>query len=101
MKNNVIISLVVSVFINLVGMLINYLSFVKRNYLMFSIKMPGGECMNENGFGLNVFHTYAMLPEDHDRHKLTFSILGLILSVLAIGFIVYVLLFVIRKLLRK
>ena len=29
MKNNVIISLVVSVFINLVGMLINYFSFVK------------------------------------------------------------------------
>ena len=101
MKSNVIISLIVSAIINLVGMLINYLSFLDRNYLKLAIKNYGGECMLESGFGLRVFHSYPMMEGQTSSHNLSFDILGLIASVLIIGILVFVILLLVKKIIRK
>ena len=101
MKNNVIISLIVSGIINLAGMLINYLSFIDRNYLKLSIRNYGGECMLERGFGLRVFHIFPMVEGESSSHNLSFDILGLIVSVVVIGALVFAILFIVKKIIRK
>lgn len=64
MKKNIILSLIISLGINLIGMLINFIAFKNTGYIPLAIKMPGGECLLELGFGLRAFHTYAMRMGD-------------------------------------
>ena len=101
MKSNVIVSLIVSGIINLIGMLVNYLSYMDRNYLKLSIKNYGGECMLESGFGLRVFHVYPMMEGQSSSHNLSFDILGFIASVLVIGVLVFVIVLLAKKIMKK
>ncbi|MBQ9886677.1 MAG: hypothetical protein IJM37_07460 [Lachnospiraceae bacterium] len=94
------VSIIISCVITAIGMLVNYIEYTNTNYLKWAFRMPGGECLNENGFGLNVFHTYAMSLEDTNSHHLTFSIISLILSIVVFAAVIFLLLFVIDKILK-
>jgi hypothetical protein len=68
---------------------VNYFHFKKTNYLLWSVKMYGGECTNESGFGLNVFHVYPMTDGGTSTHKLTVSPLSFLICFLAAGLAVW------------
>ncbi|MBQ7502454.1 hypothetical protein IJT93_07035 [bacterium] len=87
--NNILISLAASLGINLLGMYINYRCFLQRNYLKWSFKVMGGECMSETGFGLSVFHTYGMSPEETDGHNLSFSPVNFIIFTAFTALLIY------------
>ena len=85
------IAAVISLIVNLGGMIVNYLHFQKTNYLLFSVKSYGGEYMGESGFGLWVSHIYPMTADaGKATHSLHFSPVSFILSVLVIWAAVYV-----------
>lgn len=93
-----IIAAVMSLTVNLGGMLINYLHFRRTNYLMYSVKTFGGEFMGETGFGLTVSHIYTMIQGGNDTHSLRFNPIGFILSFLIIAAVFYALLLIISAL---
>ena len=95
--NNILISLGVSLAVNLIGMYINYRAYADNHYLLWSYKMPGGECMAEFGFGWHVFHTYTMLPDGTNSHSLRFSPLILLIGVVAGALIIYLVLLLLQR----
>lgn len=101
MKQNIILSLLISLGINLVGMLINFITFKNTNHMPLAIKMPGGECLLEIGFGLRAFHTYAMRMGDSDRVSFTFAPITLIIQLIVIAGIILLIILLINKLRQK
>ena len=91
-------SLIISLIINIVLMIINYIYYLNNKHLLFGFKMYGGECLNENGFGLNVFHTYAMRPGQSDTVKINFTLTGFIVFLLLTTLIIYLIQLIIYKL---
>ena len=86
-----------SVVMTLMGTFINYRYYLGNRHLLWAKKTWGGECMNENGFGLNVFHTYGMTPDQPDTVSLRFDPVSFIITVLFITAILCLILFAIRK----
>ena len=97
MKRNIILSLIISSVINLVGMLINFISFNNSGHMPLAIKIPGGECLLELGFGLRAFHTYAMRMGDSDSVSFSFAPITLIVQILLIALIVFIIITIIKK----
>ena len=98
MKRNIILSLIISSVINLVGMLINFISFSNSGHMPLAIKIPGGECMLEIGFGLRAFHTYAMAMGDSDSVSFKFAPISFIVQILVVALIVFIIILIIKKL---
>ena len=96
-----IIAGAVSLVLNFICMIVNYLSFLDSNYLMWSIKMYGGEYMGEFSPGLRVNHIYGMRPEDGNTHTLHFSPVTLIISLLVIFGAVLLIMLIISKIRGK
>ena len=70
-------------------MYINYKAYKESNYLKWSYKMPGGECMIEFGFGLLVVHKYAMRKDAQNSHRLIFEPITFFLQLFLIGILIY------------
>lgn len=92
-----IAALLVSLVVNLCGMLANYLAFNNTNYLWLSFKMWGGECMSESGFGLRVFHVYGMTPDQATSHSLSFDPVNLVVQVVVVAVVARLVMLVIAK----
>ena len=84
MKRLLIISLVIALVLCAAGCYINYREYNDRHYLKWSVKHHGGEITIEHGFGWRSVHIYGMSPEDHDSHKLEFSVFSLLLTLTAL-----------------
>ncbi len=97
MNKKYIPAAVISLAVNLTGMLVNYLHFQKTDYLLFSLKSYGGEFMGESGFGLYASHIYTMLPDGNDIHSLRFSPFGFLLSFLLVFAAAYLILTAARQ----
>ncbi len=95
------ISAVLSLFIVLIGMFLNYRTYQEDHYLKYSFKSYGGEITIEHGFGLEAVHIYTMEMDGHNSHHLRVSIFSFLLYWLGITLIVYIVLaigaFVLRK----
>lgn len=83
-KKILIISLVLALIICAVGSYVNYSAFKDRHNLKWSKKHHGGEITIEYGFGWESVHTYGMSLEDHDSHKIVFSLYSLLLSFVSV-----------------
>ncbi len=84
MNKNLLISFFLSLAVCVVGAFVNYRAFLSGKYLLWSMKMHGGEITIEYGFGWIVSHIYGMTPDSTTSHNLRFSPLQFILM-LAIG----------------
>ncbi len=84
MNKNVLISFFLSLAVCLIGAFVNYRSFLSGKYLLWSLKMYGGEITIEYGFGWIVSHIYGMTPDSTTSHNLRFSPIQFILM-LAVG----------------
>ncbi len=89
----IIISLAISLVINLILMYINYKNYKESNYLKWSYKMPGGECMIEFGFGLMVVHKYSMRKDGENTHRILFEPITFIIHILLTGIIFFALIY--------
>lgn len=98
---NIYLSGIISLIINIVGMFINYQSYLTNKHLLLSFKRHGGEITYENGFGISVIHKYAMNMNQSDTHTMRFSLIGLIVSLVVVFMITYLLITVIRAILKK
>ena len=85
----ILIPFLISLCLSCTGLVLNYRHYLDTHHLLLARKTWGGECMNENGFGLNVFHTYGMTPEQADTVSLRFDPLSLILTILILTLILY------------
>ena len=83
-KKILVISLVMAIIICAVGSYVNYNAFKDRHNLKWSRKHHGGEITIEYGFGWRAVHIYGMSPEDHDSHKIEFSLFSLLLSLVSV-----------------
>ncbi len=99
--NNVIISFLIALIVDLAGLGINYLSFQQRHSLALAFRMFGGEITAENGFGLTMVHVFAMTPEESDSIKLTFSIIWFIVWLIAIAVIVFIIISIITHFIKQ
>ena len=95
------LSLIVSLAVNLAGMLINYFYYRINRHLLLCFRSFGGEITVESGFGLIAVHIYAMDPYSSDSLHLRFEPLAFIVWLLAIALIVFLVLFVIGKIRKK
>ena len=95
------ISLGASAALNLIGLLVNYLSFRSDQRLLLALRSYGGECMLEIGFGWRVFHTYAMREGQPNTAKLSFAPIELILQILLVAAILFGILLLVKKLAHK
>ena len=101
MKQNIILSLIISLAINIIGMTINFFVFKSTNHMPLAIKIPGGECLLEVGFGLRAFHTYAMRVGDSDSVSFTFAPFTFIIQLIVIAIIVFLIILLINRLRQK
>ena len=98
---NVITSFIIALLTCLCGLGANYYWFTKNHWLMLGFKMHGGEITVENGFGLIVSHIYAMRPEDMDSINIRFNIVMFIIWLLAIWAVIFLVVLIMQKLIRK
>ena len=92
-----LISLTAGLVISLLGMLINYRSYLKRGYLKLCITNHGGEITIQDGFGLRCVHIYAMEMGQSGSQSLRFAPVNLLVHILVIALIVYLIITVIEK----
>ena len=95
------ISAIISLLICIVGCAVNYLSFQKTGHFPLAYRIYGGEYMNEVGFGLSAFHTYAMEINGTDSVHLGFSLYGFMTWWLVIALVIFRIITVIRALIKK
>ncbi|MBO4918900.1 MAG: hypothetical protein J5365_01950 [Erysipelotrichaceae bacterium] len=95
------LSLIISLAVNLVGALINYIYYQFNRHLFLCFRSFGGEITVESGFGLIAVHIYAMEPNSSDSLHLRFEPLAFIVWLLAIALIVFLILFLIGKIRKK
>lgn len=94
----ILISLLCSLCLTLIGAWVNYNHYLNTRHLLLAKKTWGGECMNENGFGINVFHTYGMTPDQVGTDSLRFDPISFLITLLLIAAVIYLILFLIHKL---
>ena len=80
---NLFVAVSVSIAVNLISMYVNYQSYQETHYLEWSYRVHGGEITIEFAPGWHAVHIYAMRPEENDSHKLAFSPVILVVSLLA------------------
>ncbi len=83
------------------GTLVNYLHYRQDHHLLWCYRIHGGEITIEYGFAVKAVHIYAMTPEQVGTHHISFSILGLIVSLLVSFAILLLLITLIGKLLKR
>ena len=96
-----LVSGLISLIVNVIGLVINYTYFLSNNTLMMAYKIHGGEITSEFGFGLKVNHIYSMLPNGNDTTTISFSIIIFIIGLLLIGFIAYIMITIKDNLFRR
>ena len=77
---NLPVAFAVALAVTLASMYINYRAYQENHYLEWSHRNHGGEITIEFAPGWYAVHIYAMHPEDHDSHKLEFSLVTLVIS---------------------
>ncbi|MBQ1477297.1 MAG: hypothetical protein IIZ33_04055 [Erysipelotrichaceae bacterium] len=92
-----LIALLLSLGLTGVGMLVNYLGYLDRNYLPLGIHMDGGEYTSEIGFGLHRHTIHAMMPGEPNSYGLRFEPVSFIVSVLVFFLIALLILNIIEK----
>ena len=95
------ISAIISLLVCTAGCAVNYLFFQKTGHFLLTYRIYGGECMNEVGFGLSAFHTYAMEINGTDSVHLGFSLYGFMTWWLVIALVIFQIITVIRALIKK
>ena len=95
------LSLGISLIVDIIGTLINYFGFRNSGHLPLGFKTWGGECLSESGFGMRVFHVYAMTPDGQSSAKVWFSIIDFLIWLLAIAAIIWLMLFLIGLIAKK
>ena len=90
---------ILSLVLNGIGALINWLSFRSSNSLLLKISTFGGEITVEHGFGgIRAVHIYGMTPDQLTTHSVQFSPAGFVISFLLTAAVVYVILFAVQRL---
>lgn len=95
------ISAIISLLVCTAGCAVNYLSFQKTGHFPLAYRIYGGECMNEVGFGLSAFHTYAMEINGTDSVHLGFSLYNFMIWWLVIALVIFRIITVIRALIKR
>ena len=81
---NLWIALAVSITVNLLCMYVHYQTYQETHYLKWASRNHCGESTIEFAPGWEAVHTYAMLPEDRDLHRLSFAPASLAFSVMTL-----------------
>ena len=90
---------ILSLILNGIGALINWLSFRSSVRLLLKLTTFGGEITIEHGFGgIRAVHIYGMMPDQVTTHSVQFSPVGFLISFLLTAAVLYVILSVIRRL---
>ena len=96
-----VISAILSLVLNAAAFVVNLLSWHSSNHLPLALHMHGGEVTVELGFGLRGVHLYAMSMEDVTTHSLHFDPISMVVCLLVGIGVVYLVLLVGGKLLKK
>ncbi|GEM_PF-2581935 len=81
-RNPWIIPVVIALVLDVGGTLVNYFYYRANNWLLWAVRMHGGEVTVEIGFGLRAVHLFAMTPDDITTHSLVPSPLGFLLTLM-------------------
>ena len=89
---------IISLVLNGIGALVNWLSFRSSNWLLIKLNTFGGEITIEHGFGgIRAVHIYGMTPDQLTTHSVQFSPVGFVISFLLTLAVVYLILVVFRR----
>ena len=97
----IILSAIVSVVLNAAAFVVNYVGWARDKWMPLALKMHGGEVTVEFGFGLRATHIYAMRADEITTHSLHFDPVSMVICLLVGIGVVYLLLTVGGKILKK
>ena len=100
LKKILLISLILAIAVCVSGCIVNYRTYNEQNRLKWASKHHGGEITVEYGFGWHAVHIYGMSPEDHDSHKIEFSLLSAVLSFVSVYVICVLLCFAVAAIIK-
>lgn len=94
------LAVLIALVLDIAGTVVNYISFIKTQFLLLALRMHGGEITVEVGFGSWANHIYAMRAGDTNSHNFHFSIISFIVFLAALTLLIYIILTVIEKIRR-
>lgn len=103
MKKRLLISFIITFGINALGLIINLITSLTIHKLFLGVSVPGGDCIEYFGFGIELLDMFAWGPPDKVGvfHEVSFSIGSLIFSFIPIFIIVFIICTIISKLKKK
>ncbi len=103
MKKNLITSIIISIVINVICTLTNFICAHFFDFLPLGLKTDGGEYISYSGFGILLEKFYSLsLPEDAKySSKVSFNILSFIIYFIIIFIIVFLIIYLIKKFKNK
>ena len=96
-----LLSLIISLAVNLAGAMINYLYYLKNRSMLLCFRGFGGEITIESGFGLIASHIYAMEPGQSDSYHIRFEPLQFVMWLIIIALIIFLILFLTDRIRKK
>ncbi|MBQ9377655.1 MAG: hypothetical protein IJU05_07640 [Schwartzia sp.] len=90
--NKLVVAFGAALVVCLISMYANYRSYQERHYLDWAYRSHGGEITIEFAPGWHAVHIYAMSSEEQDSHKLVFSPVILVVSLLVLTLVNHALL---------
>ena len=103
MKNKILIASIVSIVLNMILFCINLISANMFHNLLFAKTIPGGECTEYIGFGVNLKKIYPMTADESASvsYHVDFNLISLIIPIIVIFLFIFVFLILIDKLRKK
>ena len=105
MKKKILIASIVSIVLNMILFCINLISANMFHNLLFAKAIPGGECTEYIGFGVNLLKIY-LYPMTAGgsisvSYHVGFNLISLIISIILVFLLTFIILILIDKLRKK
>ncbi len=103
MKNKIVVSSVVSIIINVLCCLINYLSACWNHIMPLSVAITGGDCVNHIGFGVDMLEIFPMIDNSQlssatsNVYEISFHPLSFFVCLIAVFAIVFIISLLFKK----
>ena len=103
MKKRILIASIVSIVLNMILFCINLISANMFHNLLFAKAIPGGECTEYIGFGVNLLKIYPMTADGSASvsYHVDFNLISLIIPIILVFLLTFIILILIDKLRKK
>jgi hypothetical protein len=100
MKKNIIVSLIVSIGINIICFVTNLICSYSFHFLPLGLKYPGGDCIEYIGFGVDFLKIFALSMDSETggvSYSIEFNFISLLIPLIVIFIITLIVMILISK----